>query len=288
MSPISHYHSRGLVWPFLQSAVGHCREFIQSSAYRKLQQVAILNRGKKRHEPGAIHYQGKSIRYIDLHSFLYAWDDIMVKSIYDIGEVDQPYLIDCGANIGLAQCYWKIRYQNFSSICFEPDKLAFTTLHQNLQAWQCTTKAHQAALGASDTQAQFVAAGADAGHLLANGEDAVTEWVPIKRLSSYLDRPVDLLKIDIEGAECEVLEEIKNQLHLVKRIFIECHDHHDRPQKYAHILRLLDESGFRYYTVPGHGSEAPFSAIHLTSDGFDQNTHIFAIKPAYLQKVHNT
>jgi FkbM family methyltransferase len=281
MSPI--YHNRGLVLPFVSSTLNHLALLTRSRAYRKLQAMAILHRGKPRHEPGVTRYCGRTVNFLDSHSFLYAWDDIMVNGVYDIGDADNPHLVDCGANIGLAQLYWKLRYDSFTSVCFEPDKEIFAMLQRNLVAWDCRTEAHCAAVGANAGEGVFLATGADDGHLAAEGSSVSGVKTEVRRLSPFLERPVDLLKIDVEGSEWGVLEEIRPRLEFVKRLFLECHDGRDSPQRLPDILALLKAAGYRCYTTTAQGSSTPLSKFEVTRDGFDQTTHVFALRPEVIR-----
>ncbi len=43
------------------------------------------------------------------------------------------------------------------------------------------------------------------------------------RLKDFLTRTVDFLKVDIEGAEFEVMMDVADQLHHVRNLFIEYH-----------------------------------------------------------------
>ena len=45
--------------------------------------------------------------------------------------------------------------------------------------------------------------------------------VPIRRLSPFIHKKVDYLKIDVERAEFEILTEIQSKLHLVKQLHLE-------------------------------------------------------------------
>ena len=65
-------------------------------------------------------------------------------------------------------------------------------------------------------------------------------------LSDYLDEPVDLLKMNIEGAEWDVLRAAAPKLHNVRQMVIEYHGFPECGQKLHDILALLDECGFRY------------------------------------------
>ena len=69
------------------------------------------------------------------------------------------------------------------------------------------------------------------------------------RLSSYIQRPVDLLKIDIEGAEHRVIADLAEagSLALVRRMIIEYH-HHVEPteDRLGEMLSRLEAAGFGY------------------------------------------
>ena len=57
------------------------------------------------------------------------------------------------------------------------------------------------------------------------------------------------MKMDIEGAETLVIEELskKNKLKLIKQMVIEYHHHIDpKDDKFSKILRILEENDFGY------------------------------------------
>ena len=73
------------------------------------------------------------------------------------------------------------------------------------------------ALGKEDGRAQFYVDGAEATSgsratvpYQKNKKRAVHSYpVDVRKLSSFITEPVDLLKIDIEGGESDVLEELR-------------------------------------------------------------------------------
>ena len=77
---------------------------------------------------------------------------------------------------------------------------------------------------------------------------------------------VDLLKIDIEGAEYEVLKDCEDTLDNVENIFIEYHSWNNSPQKLSEILAILEKNNFRYYISSICGRSHPF-----INTGLDQN-----------------
>ena len=79
------------------------------------------------------------------------------------------------------------------------------------------------------------------------------------RLSNFLQQKVDFLKLDIEGAEVEVIKEISSSLSNVKNLFIEYHAFEKRSQDLDELLLILKNAGFRYYIdSPVKGVDSPF------------------------------
>ena len=69
------------------------------------------------------------------------------------------------------------------------------------------------------------------------------------RLSTYVNQEVDFLKLDVEGAELGVIQELSKsaKLKYMKQIAIEYHHHIIRDQDVlSQILGTLENSGFGY------------------------------------------
>ena len=58
-------------------------------------------------------------------------------------------------------------------------------------------------------------------------------------------RPVDFLKLDIEGAENSVLFDIEDQLATIDHLFFEYHSNPSKPQLLGDMLNLMTRQGFR-------------------------------------------
>lgn len=86
---------------------------------------------------------------------------------------------------------------------------------------------------------------------------------------------VSFLKLDIEGAEYEVLHECRELLGNVQNIFVEYHSFADKKQELSGILKILENAGFRYYIEHiGVKSHHPFIGISNYVD-FDDQTKYF-------------
>lgn len=70
--------------------------------------------------------------------------------------------------------------------------------------------------------------------------------VPCMRLRDYLHEPVDFLKMNIEGAEYEVLADSEDRLRQIREMVIEYHHLPEQPRSLHQILELLHRQGFEY------------------------------------------
>lgn len=270
----------GLFRALFLPAVRHCWSMVRRPEYRLMQRLNRLRVKCPRFQPGLIHYRGHRINYVDLASLASAWEEIFVNRVYDIGipTGKKPFLVDAGANIGLTSLYWQVRYPGFRGLAFEPDPAIAAVLRENLRSWGAQVEVHEAALGATEGRASFLVEGGDGGRVIRDGETAArgVRSVPLRRLSSFLQHPVDLLKIDIEGAELEVLEEIRPQLALVGRIFVECHSLPDRPPSCGPVLTLLAAAGFRCQVQSDWYPPKPL--VHL-ADHETSHVNVFGVRP---------
>jgi FkbM family methyltransferase len=157
-----------------------------------------------------------------------------------------PVVIDGGANIGLFSIATLRDHPRARITAFEPDPRVFRLLQHNLAAnGGASVTVVNAALGASEGEMEFSPDG-QAGGALTVG--AGTMRVRVERLSSYLATDVDFLKLNIEGAELDVLNEAaaSGRLSRVRAMVIEYHGWPGGDQRLGPLLSLLDAQGFRY------------------------------------------
>ena len=96
------------------------------------------------------------------------------------------------------------------------------------------------------------------------------------RLKNILARKIDFLKIDIEGAETEVVEDCAKNLTMVKNVFVEYHSSVGKEQTLPKILSILSGSGMRYSIKEASSSKSPF--IDRVTSGFDLQLNISAYR----------
>ncbi|RYE28269.1 MAG: FkbM family methyltransferase [Sphingobacteriales bacterium] len=160
-------------------------------------------------------------------------------------------IIDCGANIGLSAIFFKQLYPKARVIAFEPDKEIFGYLKSNLNACGFTdVELYNYGVWKEECTLQFKNEGSDGGRISFDHDRSefhqVTE-IKTVQLSSYLNERVDLLKIDIEGAETDVLQEIEPRLSFVEHLFVEYHSFVGAEQTLGKILTILSRNRFEYY-----------------------------------------
>lgn len=224
---------------------------------------------------------GKSVRLVDGASFLSAYQQIFERELYSFSTSrENPKIVDCGANIGLCILYWKQLYPAAHITAFEPDPSVFETLVWNCKHWELTNvELINKAVWSSETELPFWAEGADAGRLLEKSElnDKSSTTVVTANLRDYLQGAVDFLKLDIEGAETEVLLHCADCLQRISYLFVEYHSFVGKEQEIDAILRVLRHADFRIHIQPELVSRKPF-VEQLNKEGMDQRLNIFAYR----------
>ncbi|HWF45148.1 MAG TPA: FkbM family methyltransferase [Candidatus Kapabacteria bacterium] len=216
---------------------------------------ASINRAKFKHPDRTVAVMGFDVSYAQRILLAYLFREIFIEGCY-LFQTDNkhPRIVDCGSNIGMSILFFKSIYPNARIIGFEPDPSTFEKLKSNIErnALMDVT-VYPFALSDNDGAIDFYHNEKDAGSLVMSvhkeriaGQKII---VPSRKLSSFITEPVDLLKLDIEGAEEEVLPELASSgaLRLVKRMFLEYH-HHIIPEKnnLSETLSLLEKEGFGY------------------------------------------
>lgn len=226
---------------------------------------------------------GATIRLMDGPSFVSQYREIVVAEIYDFPYAgESPVIIDGGANIGIAVLWWMARWPKAKVIAFEPDPFVFEALQHNSR-YLASPELHRAALSTTALGSRFLAKGSDAGRLGDDEESSdLALTVPTVNLGDVLDGldRVDLLKLDIEGAETEVLMDAESHLGCVDRIFVEYHSFAGRRQTLAELLELLRRSGFRIHLATPGSAMRPFCSPPLDR-GIDLQCNIWAWRESY-------
>jgi FkbM family methyltransferase len=200
-----------------------------------------------RRKPGLFMAGTRVIRYADLHSFYHQIRQIFGQRIYNFrSDNAAPVILDCGAHIGLASLFFKERFPHARIKAFEADAALADTCRANYASFGASdVEVIEAAVWTHDQGVSFSQTNDDAGHVT-DGGDADVVKVPSVRLRSYLADTVDLLKLDVEGAEFALIEDCGEALRNARNIVMEVHAMDGGPVRIGHMLARLEDLGFRY------------------------------------------
>jgi FkbM family methyltransferase len=177
---------------------------------------------------------------------------------YFKAEIDSPLILDCGANIGFATMYFKWLYPTGEIHAFEPDPLTFQLLQKNVLENRFSNVVCQcAAISNVNGEADFYIDNSRPGWIqmsLLPRDFKETVKVRTLSLSSYIfeklgGREIDFLKLDLEGVEFDVLQELAASgcLRQTRELFIEYHHRlGNAPSMLARFVKILEENGFEY------------------------------------------
>lgn len=228
---------------------------------------------------GTTRIMGRDIAYSDNAGVLHSAREVFLDEVYRFrAKTDAPHIIDAGANIGLSVLYFKSLYPSATIVAYEPDPAIFALLERNT-AGLAGVELRRAAAWVEDTELSFYAEGSLAGSTEVDLTGHATRTtIDAQRLRDELARrPVDFLKIDIEGAENRVLFDIADQLDGVDHLFFEYHSDPHKPQRLGDMLNLVSAHGFRYSINGTHGARLPF--VELIERGFDLQLNVFCFRP---------
>jgi len=199
--------------------------------------------------PHTYSLNGTTIHFNNGPELLHSLKEIFVEEVYRISfNTKAPYIIDCGANIGLAVLYLKWAYPEAKLIAFEPDPANFSLLQKNIaRAGFTNVDLRNEAIWKEDTTLQFSGDATLGSKIESSGISKNTISVKAARLKPLLQTHVDFLKMDIEGAEYEVLKDCGDSLRNIQYLFIEYHGFFNKINELTEVLDLVTGNGFAYY-----------------------------------------
>ncbi len=169
----------------------------------------------------------------------------------DSGRKD-PFIIDCGGNIGLAVLYYKLLYPASKILVFEADLNNFKFLKKNIEKNKLSdVMLVNKAVSSRDGFVYFQSLASLCSKVVSKAQPGAIQVASVP-LSKYIDRDVDILKMDIEGAETDVLFDLDkhNKLKKIKHIIMEFHcDQNKNNNRLTDVLKLFERNNFDYKIV---------------------------------------
>jgi FkbM family methyltransferase len=201
-------------------------------------------------------YQDSKIYYKSDIDYPILIREIFEEEIYKFESAkEKPFIVDCGSNIGISVLYFKKLYPKAEIIAFEPDPDNYELLLKNIEVNNLKDiTAYNLAL--SDKVGEIdLFYESDKSSTIGNTtspqwgdrKDFIKLSVKTDKLSVYIaDKDIDFLKLDVEGVEYQVFQDIKSSLPKVENLAFEYHHTNakDDTEKYNFILDLLTEEHF--------------------------------------------
>lgn len=224
-------------------------------AFRILLVLNALKTRRKRKEYVTVRIFGLTVHAYDYRTVLNLFNEIFINGEYDfVASCMNPKILDCGANIGFATLFFKLRYPESQIVCFEPNPLSFKLLERNILE-NGLTNVQLVNKAVSNEAGRFkFSVGEEMGSVVASFSghrnkacDISVDAVPLSHVIGL--QKFDLAKIDVEGAEHLVIDDLlqNHKMEAVSEFMIEYH--HMADQENCHLgefLQKVEKCDFLY------------------------------------------
>ena len=244
-------------------------------AYLKIRIKASLNRFFHFHEE---HFLGFTVSVLDYDIFLAIFRQVFVRNVYYVNTKNKaPTIIDCGGNMGMTVLYWKYLFPESKVTVFEPSREVVGVLRNNIaQNKLQNIRVVEAAVSNREGRASMYMRGAAAcGNTLSSSindatinKESGSYEVETVKLSRFIETEIDILKMDIEGAEGMVCDEIMKagKFACIKELVMEYHYYPQEPTN--SLSSLLDTLKKSYFESQIYFEEYdPTQQISLSRNG---------------------
>jgi FkbM family methyltransferase len=191
-------------------------------------------------------------------------------------------IADCGANIGMATLYFKWRSPDCIIHSFEPDPMAFQALASNVKNNHLSgVFLHNVAVMDKNETLQFYVSKQEQASLMMstlpkrmNEQNIEVQGIDFSAFVN--EKKTTLLKIDIEGAEKKVFDQLytTGALTILQQIIMEYHHKIEgQAASLSEMLLILEKSGFEYNLITQFAEPGKF-----------QDVLIYAYRPVAVHK----
>jgi FkbM family methyltransferase len=212
--------------------------------------------GKNKDEQITVDFFDFKVTGMNAKSLLYLFEEIFLSRDYDFKtDNPAPLIIDCGANIGVSILYFKMIYPEAVIYGFEPNLVAYRLLQKNIAQNGLTgVTVQNACLSNVREKVKFYFSEHEYSSLTSSihhgrGGDKSYEVEAIK-LSDFMEgKTVDLVKMDVEGAEYEILNDLveTGTIRNAKQYIIEFHHNIPNiPHRFSTFLTKIEDCGFGF------------------------------------------
>jgi len=247
--------------------------------YMILKAVLIKNYRENKTES----IMGWKIRTFNYSTLIFLFGEIFVRGEYYFkSKTDEPVIFDCGANIGIATLFFKWLYPKSTIYSFEPDPQTFSLLTQNININHFKNiHLQNVALSEKEDKINFYISNKSPGSLKMSIHEERSRGAKVEvdsiTLSSFIKKlnlpKIDFLKMDIEGSEIVVIEEMNKNgsLEIVDKMVIEYHHNMKNNELGLQTaLQILSNSAFKYQ-IDAHN-------VPISSEGAFQDILIYVYR----------
>ncbi|CAD5250213.1 hypothetical protein ALTERO38_80015 [Alteromonas sp. 38] len=207
----------------------------------------------------------RNMQFANLNDARALLDELIIDDVYGLNALsDLAYVIDAGAANGLFSRIITHKFPTAEVQAIEPNPRNLTMIKHNLsreikngrvvlQKGALSTSQHDICIEIPKDVRVWGGLGATS---VERDRLNVRELLSVETksidLNTFLTKPVDLLKCDIEGAEFNVLCSVEDKIKLCKRLLIEIHsDVKDFSQKFSQLISFLDSHNFDFACYEG-------------------------------------
>lgn len=254
---------------------------LSSNKERTFLQLLARYADKPRHQEIKASFDGLVFRVPDPLSFVWQYKEIFADECYAFPTTKKsPIILDCGANIGMSVAFFKKYYPSAHIFAYEASPEIASMLKANLLSNNLHDKVEvvEKAVWSDNQGIAFGNMGDDSSSIFQQENKVM---IPSIRLKDVLDNheSIDFLKIDIEGAETEVLNDCGDSLYKVQNMFVEFHSYIGQPQTLSDVIKVLEMNEFRYHIDTFQHRKKPFyNRRYQNNDVMDLQLNISAYR----------
>lgn len=205
----------------------------------------------------SVKFLGFHTDFNDLNDFFWTFRELFINDDYyfETGN-KEPVVFDGGGNIGMSVFYVKYKYPDAKITVFEPHPENIKYIKRNIEKNNLKdVTLIEKAIGGSKGYVEIFG-NKRAATISKKFQDQQIETstrtseeihrVEVDLISEYIDEDVDFLKLDIEGAEGDVIKDLSQNglLKKIKQITMEYHKFDIDKNKLSEIIKVLEDNSF--------------------------------------------
>jgi len=164
--------------------------------------------------------------------------DVLAGQTYPMPRLPKNYrwgdIVDVGANVGASAVWFQSLAPASRLVCFEPAAESFRYLTANIATFANAEPCNWGLFSSATTAVLHHGRNHSLQHSVAPNIETgpETETIQLKRASAEWDRlalkRVSVLKVDTEGCEVPILQDLGQRLQVVDMVYVEWHSDEDR------------------------------------------------------------